>query len=419
MADYKYTPADFKSDQEVRWCPGCGDHAILNAVQRALPEIADATDTPHNLFTFVSGIGCSSRFIYYMKTFGFHSIHGRANAVATGVKVANPRLNVWVTTGDGDSLAIGGNHFIHAIRRNVDLNVILFNNEIYGLTKGQYSPTSKLGKITKTSPYGTVEKPFNPGELVIGAKGTFFARSIDMEVQLSKECMVSAAKHKGMSVIEVMQNCVIFNDKTHADFAADKATRAARTITLRHGEKMLFGANREKGLVFENMKLKVVTVGEDGYTLDDVLTHDASRDARLDEVSRLSGGAGRHPRGGGRCGLRPCRRAPGRGGEGQEQDSLCGRPAALGRHVGDGVIPAGRKRPSKAFSQGAELSAPCFFADCCGRSGRPGQTDMTGPDRQDRDKAGQDRMAGPTNRRGRRQRRKNARDEGRQAADDE
>ncbi len=162
MADYKYTPADFKSDQEVRWCPGCGDHAILNAVQRALPEVADRTDTPHNLFTFVSGIGCSSRFIYYMKTFGFHSVHGRANAVATGVKVANPRLNVWVTTGDGDSLAIGGNHFIHAIRRNVDLNVILFNNEIYGLTKGQYSPTSKLGKITKTSPYGTVEKPFNP-----------------------------------------------------------------------------------------------------------------------------------------------------------------------------------------------------------------------------------------------------------------
>ena len=271
MAEYKYTPADFKSDQEVRWCPGCGDHAILSAVQRALPEIADATDTPHNLFTFVSGIGCSSRFIYYMKTYGFHSVHGRANAVATGVKVANPRLSVWVTTGDGDSLAIGGNHFIHAIRRNVDLNVILFNNEIYGLTKGQYSPTSKLGKITKTSPYGTVEKPFNPGELVIGAKGTFFARSVDMEVQLSKECMVAAAMHKGMSVIEVLQNCVIFNDKTHAAFAADKATRAERTITLRHGGKMLFGANMEKGIVFEDMKLKVVTVGQDGYTLDDLL----------------------------------------------------------------------------------------------------------------------------------------------------
>ncbi len=275
MASYNYTPADFKSDQEVRWCPGCGDHAILNAVQRALPEIADATDTPHNLFTFISGIGCSSRFIYYMKTFGFHTIHGRANAVATGVKTANPRLSVWVATGDGDSLAIGGNHFIHAVRRNVNLNVILFNNEIYGLTKGQYSPTSKLGKITKTSPYGTVEKPFTPGELVIGAKGTFFARSIDAEVNLTKECLVEAAKHQGMSVTECLQNCVIFNDKTHAAFAADKATRAEHTITLRHGQKMTFGANNEKGLVFENMKLKVVTIGEDGYTLDQVLTHDA------------------------------------------------------------------------------------------------------------------------------------------------
>ena len=273
--EYKYTPADFKSDQEVRWCPGCGDHAILNAVQRALPEIADALNIPHHKFTFVSGIGCSSRFIYYMRTFGFHTIHGRANAVATGVKVANPDLSVWVMTGDGDSLAIGGNHFIHAIRRNVDLNLILFNNEIYGLTKGQYSPTSKLGKITKTSPYGTVEKPFNPGELVIGAKGSFFARSIDMEVMLTKECLVEAAKHKGMSVVEVLQNCVIFNDKTHALFAGDKATRAQHTITLRHGEKMLFGANKEKGLVFENMKLKVVTLGEEGYTIDDVLTHDA------------------------------------------------------------------------------------------------------------------------------------------------
>ncbi len=275
MAEYKYTPADFKSDQEVRWCPGCGDHAILNAVQRALPEVADALDIPHNKFTFISGIGCSSRFIYYMKTFGFHTIHGRANAVATGVKVANPDLSVWVMTGDGDSLAIGGNHFIHAIRRNVNLNVVLFNNEIYGLTKGQYSPTSKLGKITKTSPYGTVEKPFNPGELVIGAKGTFFARSVDMEVMLTKECLVEGAKHEGMSVTEVLQNCVIFNDKTHAMFAGDKATRAEHTITLRHGEKMLFGANRDKGLVFENKKLKVVTVGQDGYTLDDVLTHDA------------------------------------------------------------------------------------------------------------------------------------------------
>ena len=275
MAEYKYTPADFKSDQLVKWCPGCGDHAILNAVQRAMPEVADALDIPHNKFTFVSGIGCSSRFIYYMKTYGFHTIHGRANAIATGIKVANPDLSVWVCSGDGDSLAIGGNHFIHAIRRNIDLNMILFNNEIYGLTKGQYSPTTKLGKITKTSPYGTVEKPFTPGELVIGAKGTFFARTIDAEVMLTKDCLVAAAKHKGMSVVEALVNCVIFNDKTHANFAADKATRAENTITLRHGEKMLFGKAMNKGLVFENMRLKVVTVGEEGYTMDDVLTHDA------------------------------------------------------------------------------------------------------------------------------------------------
>lgn len=272
---YKYTPADFKSDQEVKWCPGCGDHAILSAVQRALPQIAEQTGTPHSRFAFVSGIGCSSRFPYYMKTYGFHSIHGRANAIATGVKTANPELNVWVTTGDGDSLAIGGNHFIHAIRRNIDLNVILFNNEIYGLTKGQYSPTSKLGKITKTSPYGTVEQPFIPGELVIGAKGSFFARSIDVEIATTQECLVAAAAHKGMSVVEVLQNCVIFNDKTHAAFAGDKALRAEHTIVLRHGEKMTFGADNRKGLVFEDMQLKVVTIGENGVTLDDILTHDA------------------------------------------------------------------------------------------------------------------------------------------------
>ena len=275
MADYKYTPESFKSDQQVKWCAGCGDHAVLNSVQRALPEVADALDKPHEKFVFVSGIGCSSRFIYYMRTFGFHTIHGRAAAVATGIKVANPDLSVWVCTGDGDSLAIGGNHFIHALRRNIDLNIILFNNEIYGLTKGQYSPTTKLGTVTKTSPYGTVEHPFNPGELAIGAKGTFFARTVDAEVMLTKELLKEAALHKGTSVVEALVNCMIFNNKTHASFAADKATRAKNTITLRHGETMLFGENNEKGLVLEGLKLKVVTVGEDGYTIDDILTHDA------------------------------------------------------------------------------------------------------------------------------------------------
>ncbi len=278
MAIYNYTPADFKSDQEVRWCPGCGDHAILNAVQRACVEIAEKENIPHNKFTFISGIGCSSRFIYYMRTFGFHTIHGRANAIATGVKVANPDLSVWVATGDGDSLAIGGNHFIHAVRRNVDLNVILFNNEIYGLTKGQYSPTSKLGKITKTSPFGTVESPFNPGELAIGSRSTFFARSIDSEVILTKDLLVEGGSHKGFTLVEVLQNCVIFNDKTFAEFAGTKALRQANTIVLKHGEKMTFGANNEKGLILDGMKLKVVTLGEDGYTIDDVLTHDAKEE---------------------------------------------------------------------------------------------------------------------------------------------
>ena len=275
MCTYKYTAADFKSDQEVKWCAGCGDHAILNSVLKALPEVAEKQNIPHQMFTVISGIGCSSRFPYYVRSYGMHTIHGRANAIATGVKTANPDLSVWVATGDGDSLAIGGNHFIHAIRRNVNLNVVLFNNEIYGLTKGQYSPTSKLGKITKTSPYGTVEKPFNPGELVIGAKGTFFARSVDAEMELTKNCLVEGAAHEGFSIVEVLQNCVIFNDKTHALFAGDKATRAENTIVLKHGEMMLFGSQKNKGLMLDGMKLKVVTLGENGVTEDDILTHDA------------------------------------------------------------------------------------------------------------------------------------------------
>ena len=270
----KYTPQDFKSDQEVKWCPGCGNHAILTAVQKALPEVAEALNYTHEQFTFVSGIGCSSRFPYYMQTFGFHGIHGRATAIATGVKVANPKLTVWQVTGDGDALAIGGNHFIHAIRRNIDINIMLFNNEIYGLTKGQYSPTSKLGKITKTSPFGTIEHPFNPGELVLGARGTSFARTLDVEMGLTKDCLIAAAKHDGTSVVEILQNCVIYNDRTHADFA-NKDVRADRTIVLRHGEKMVFGKNRDKGLVQIGMKLMVVKIGEGGVTMDDILVHNA------------------------------------------------------------------------------------------------------------------------------------------------
>jgi 2-oxoglutarate ferredoxin oxidoreductase subunit beta len=266
----QYTAKDFKSDQEVRWCPGCGDHAVLSSVQKALTELG----IPKEKFAFISGIGCSSRFPYYMNTYGFHSIHGRASAIASGVKTANPELSVWQITGDGDALAIGGNHFIHVIRRNIDIN-LLFNNEIYGLTKGQYSPTSTKGLVTKTSPFGTVEEPFSVGELVIGARGKFFARTIDTNVALSTRIYIEAAKHKGTSVIEVLQNCVIFNDGIH-DVVADKEVREDRTIVLKHGAPMIFGKGNNKGLILDGLKLKVVTIGENGITEKNLLVHDAT-----------------------------------------------------------------------------------------------------------------------------------------------
>jgi Pyruvate:ferredoxin oxidoreductase and related 2-oxoacid:ferredoxin oxidoreductases, beta subunit len=269
-----YTANDFKSNQEVRWCPGCGDHAVLASIQRALPTVCEDLGYSKERLVFVSGIGCSSRLPYYMNTFGFHSIHGRATAISTGMKVANPTLSIWQACGDGDALAIGGNHFIHAIRRNIDINIVLFNNQIYGLTKGQYSPTSKLGQITKTSPYGTVENPFTPGALVLGARGTFFARSLDSELALNQEIFVAAAKHDGCSVCEMLTNCVIFNDGAHMAIA-DREVRADRTITLRHGEPMVFGKDKDKGLILEGGKLKVVKIGEDGITVDKLLVHDA------------------------------------------------------------------------------------------------------------------------------------------------
>ena len=267
----QYTSKDFKSDQEVRWCPGCGDHAVLSSVQKALTELG----IPKEKFAFISGIGCSSRFPYYMNTYGFHGIHGRASAIASGVKIANPELSVWQITGDGDALAIGGNHFIHVVRRNIDINIILFNNEIYGLTKGQYSPTSSKGLVTKTSPFGTIEEPFSVGELVIGAKGKFFARTIDANISLSTQIYIEAAKHKGTSVIEVLQNCVIFNDGIH-DVVADKEVREERTIVLKHGEPMVFGKGNDKGLILDGLKLKVVRLGENGITENSLLVHDAT-----------------------------------------------------------------------------------------------------------------------------------------------
>lgn len=265
-----YIAADYKSDQQVRWCPGCGDHAVLNVLHKAMAEVGVA---PHNT-AVISGIGCSSRLPYYMNTYGFHTIHGRGGAVATGVKTANPELTVWQICGDGDGLAIGGNHFIHEVRRNVDINLLMLNNKIYGLTKGQYSPTSDRGFVSKSSPYGTTEDPFIPAELVFGARGTFFARTLDVDVATSKEVMVAAAQHHGLSVVEVLQNCMIFNNGIH-NWVTDRETRAERTIHLVHGEKMIFGKDGNRGLVQEGFGLKAVEIGKDGYTIDDVLTHDA------------------------------------------------------------------------------------------------------------------------------------------------
>lgn len=266
-----YTAKDFKSDQYVRWCPGCGDYAVLNTLQKVMAELA----IPPHQTAVISGIGCSSRLPYYISGYGFHTIHGRGAAVATGVKVANPKLSVWQITGDGDCMAIGGNHFIHSVRRNVDMNVLLFNNQIYGLTKGQYSPTTKKGYVTKSSPFGTVERPFRPAELALGARATFFARLLDVDLKNSQVSMLAAARHIGTSVVECLVNCVIFNDGAHG-YLAEKETRADRLLFLEHGKPMIFGKENNKGLVLEGLNLKVVTIGENGITESDLLVHDAN-----------------------------------------------------------------------------------------------------------------------------------------------
>ncbi|MCB0430648.1 MAG: 2-oxoacid:ferredoxin oxidoreductase subunit beta [Flavobacteriales bacterium] len=264
------TKKDFASDQLVRWCPGCGDYAILSAVQAALPELGQKKED----LVFVSGIGCSSRFPYYMSTYGFHSIHGRAPAIAMGVKLANPELSVWEITGDGDAMAIGGNHFIHALRRNIDINILLFNNEIYGLTKGQYSPTSQTGLVTKSTPYGAVETPFLVGELALGAKASFFARTIDTNPKLMTKIFVESARFKGTSLIEILQNCVIFNDKVHG-LITNRETADDMQLHLEHGQPMIFGKDKNKGIRLNGLKLEVVTIGENGITENDILVHDA------------------------------------------------------------------------------------------------------------------------------------------------
>ena len=269
LSEVELTRNDFVSDQMVKWCPGCGNHAILNAVTQVFPKLGYRKEN----FVVVSGIGCSSRFPYYVDTYGFHGIHGRAAAIASGMKIANPALSVWIATGDGDSMAIGGNHFIHAIRRNVDMVIMLFNNQIYGLTKGQFSPTTPMGSITKTSPYGTLEAPFKPAELVVGSQGTFFARVADTGTKMMTEVLEEAALHKGTAVVEILQNCIIYADKTHA-MITGKEFRDENQVYLKHGEPILFGKDKTKGIRLNRCRLEVVELGKDGVTIDDILVHD-------------------------------------------------------------------------------------------------------------------------------------------------
>jgi len=265
------TPKDFASDQEVRWCPGCGDYAILKAVHKTLAELGVRRERT----VFVSGIGCSSRFPYYMSTYGFHSIHGRAPAIATGIKLANPDLDVWMITGDGDGLSIGGNHLLHVLRRNVDLQIILFNNEIYGLTKGQVSPTSRKGTRSPSSPQGSVEQPVSATEFALGAGARFVARAVDTAMPQLVSVLKRAYEHKGASFVEVFQNCVVFNDGVFDDFTA-KDVAPDMQLHLEHGLPLLFGKDRTHGLRLKpgRLELEIVTVGEDGVGLDDVLVHD-------------------------------------------------------------------------------------------------------------------------------------------------
>ena len=277
--------SQFKSDQYVKFCPGCGDHAICMALQKAMAQIG----IPTHQVAVISGIGCSSRMPHYLNTYGFNTIHGRGGAIATGVKTSHPELAVWQMSGDGDCMAIGGNHFIHEIRRNVDLNVCIYNNRIYGLTKGQYSPTSPKGFVSKSSPFGTVERPFIPAELVLGARGTFFARTLDVDMPTTVDCMVAAHQHKGASIIECLVNCVIFNHGTHACIA-DRETRADRSIILRHGEKMIFGKDRDKGLALDlsqGLIPQIIVVPADD---ERVLTHDATlQDPTLHRMLAMMG----------------------------------------------------------------------------------------------------------------------------------
>jgi 2-oxoglutarate ferredoxin oxidoreductase subunit beta len=270
-ADARLRPDDFASDQEVRWCPGCGDYAILKAVQRTLAEVGASRENT----VFVSGIGCSSRFPYYVSTYGFHTIHGRAPAVATGLKLANPALDIWVVTGDGDGLSIGGNHMLHVLRRNVDLTILLFNNEIYGLTKGQYSPTSRVGTKSPSTPLGSVEMPVVAALFALGAGARFVARSVDTQQAHLVAVLKRAHAHRGASFVEIFQNCVVYNDGVFDEFAA-KAVAPERQLLAEHGKPLLFGKEKKRGLRLRAnaLELELVTIGENGVTEADILVHD-------------------------------------------------------------------------------------------------------------------------------------------------
>ena len=266
----KLTKKDLASDQEVRWCPGCGDYAILSTTQSVFAGLG----VPREKFVVISGIGCSSRFPYYMNTYGFHTIHGRAPALAAGVKIANPDLSVWIVTGDGDSLSIGGNHLIHLLRRNLDVNVMLFDNRIYGLTKGQYSPTSETGKRTKSSPFGSIDRPFNPIALALGAGATFIARSIDVAATHLKPTLEAAHAHKGTSFVQIFQNCNIFNDGAFSAMR-EKGTREDSVLELKHGEPLIFGKDRDRGIRIGGCyRPEVVQLGSEGVSEDELVVHD-------------------------------------------------------------------------------------------------------------------------------------------------
>lgn len=262
------TAKDFSTDQEVRWCPGCGDYSILAQVQKVMPGLG----IPRENIVIISGIGCSSRFPYYMNTYGMHSIHGRATAIASGLKATRPELSVWVVTGDGDGLSIGGNHTMHLLRRNFDINILLFNNQIYGLTKGQYSPTSESKKITKSTPYGSLDHPFNPLALAIGADATFIARTMDRDPKHLQQSLIRAHQHKGASFLEIYQNCNIFNDGAF-EIYTEKSSKPDETLFLEHGKPLIFGAQQNKGLRLEGFKPVVVDVGN-GISADDLWIHD-------------------------------------------------------------------------------------------------------------------------------------------------